>query len=121
MNVAIDIDGTLSVWFSVLGPLSKALTVAGHTVVLLTGHSCPDPENADRDNLLHGRRTQVEPFCASFQEIIVCVGRNSTEVAQQKAEYCRNQQIDLFIDDSLNYCAGVRQRSPGTLVLHVQP
>lgn len=121
MMIAIDIDGTLAAWPGVLAPLSRALVDAGHEVVLLTGHSCPDPSKADRAALLAGRLRQVEPFLASFREIVVCVGCNSGEVANQKGDYCRDQAVHLFIDDSRNYCDSVRKASPSTLVLEVRP
>lgn len=121
VKVAIDIDGTLAAWPSILGPLSHAMNTAGWDVVLLTGHSCSDPAQADRAGLLDARHRQAEPFRAGFRDIVVCVGKNSGEVAEQKAAYCRDNGIDLFIDDSRNYCEAVRRVSPKTLVLWVHP
>lgn len=120
MRAAIDIDGTLAAWPAVLGPLTNAFSAAGWDVVLLTGHSCADPAAADRTALREGRLRQVAPFRASFREVVVCVGRNGSEVAEQKGAYCREQAVSLFVDDSPDYCRAVRRLSPGTLVLGVQ-
>lgn len=119
MNVAIDIDGTASAYPVQIAALSAALKSAGHSVVLLTGHSHEQPDLADRLSLLAGRRAQVAPWGLSFDDIFVCVGRNSTEVADLKASYCRSHNVALFIDDSRNYCCAVKRFSPSTLVLEV--
>lgn len=119
MKTAIDIDGTASAYPHQMAVLSHALRTAGLSVVLLTGHACPNPVVADRQELLAGRQAQVSAWGLSFDGIIVCVGRNSDDVAQQKAAYCRENGIGLFIDDSLNYCQAVKAASPATMVLHV--
>jgi hypothetical protein len=119
MNVAIDIDGTCSAYPAAFAALSRALTTAACRVVLLTGHSCSEPSKADQAALLASRRRQVEPWGLSFEQIIVRVGRNSAEVADQKASYCRASQVCLFIDDSPDYCRAVKRLAPSTLVLRV--
>jgi hypothetical protein len=120
MKAAIDIDGTLAARSGVPGPLTHALSGAGWDVVLLTGHSCPDPAAADRVALAAGRLRQVAPFRAAFREVVIRVGRSAGEVAEQKAAYCRDNGVALFVDNSPNCCEAVRKASPGTLVLEVR-
>jgi len=120
MKAAIDIDGTLAKWPMILGALSRALKKDGWSVVLLTGALHPDPEKADRAGMLRGRQRQVEPFGAAFDEIVVCAGRTTLQVAWQKAEYCRQHGIDLCIDDSREYTNEIRHLSPKTLALEVR-
>lgn len=125
MKVAIDIDGTLTVWPNELGMLAASLLAAEHEVIILTGFSVSvsNPQSADMAALIDCREKQlqllglnkyVEDFC-----IKVCVGRNSAEVAELKGAFCRDAGVNWLIDDSPDYCAVVRRLSPGTLVTQV--
>jgi hypothetical protein len=121
MKAAVDIDGTLTAWPGVVGPLTQALAGAGWDVVLLTGHLHPDPAAADRVALMTLRRAQVARFEVAFRQIVLCVGRDVAEVAALKAAYLRDNGVGLFVDDSPPYAEAARRLSPGTLTLLVLP
>lgn len=113
--IAIDIDGTTTRWPEQM----KVLAASPCAVVFLTGHSNVNPATADLIQLNKGRVAQLQELGLFNVPIHVCVGRNSSEVAKQKGEYCRDNNVGLFIDDSLDYCEAVRRISPNTCILHV--
>lgn len=123
MKIAIDIDGTLSRYPERLSSLAKSIVSMGGYACLLTGHSRPDPSTANSEELQAGRKAQIESLGIGDLDapIHICVGRNSREVAHQKGEFCRDNQIDIFIDDSKDYCEAVRRLSPNTTILWVWP
>lgn len=116
MIACIDIDDTLTAWPEVIAPLTKALRAGGWHVILLTGCATQDPNYVYAD-LVEGRKRQVAPLGPEYDEIHVCVGRNSDEVAALKGQFLACVGASLFIDDSQNYVEQARKRSPGTLTL----
>ena len=119
MFAAIDIDGTVSRHPAVLDIIANAKLESS---VFLTGHSNENPATADKTQLLAGRIQQLAALgITTHLPIIICVGRNSTEVAEQKGIFCRDNKVELFIDDSINYCEAVRRLSPNTAIFHVFP
>jgi len=117
MLVAIDIDGTLTAYPDVFRTMAGVLRQAGHPVVLLTGATDPrcqpgfvhDPPN---------RLAQVTPLLGGLVLPIVEVhGRDGPENARLKGEYCRDNQVALFVDDDPGFCDFVRHLSPDTCCL----
>lgn len=116
MFAAIDIDGTTTRYPYAM----RRIVEMCQPSVFLTGHSSVDPSTADMEDLIDGRRKQLAALGITQPcTIIVCVGRDSSEVAEQKGAFCRDNNVTLFIDDSLNYCEAVRRLSPKTAILHV--
>lgn len=119
MIAALDIDGTASAWPGVVGRLAVDLSAAGWEVVYLTGHLHPDPDRADRVALESARRSQLALLGVPPLPVVVCVGRDTADVARRKGEYLRGRGVSLFVDDTEAYCRAARQLSPGTLTLKV--
>lgn len=121
VRLAVDIDGTLTRWPKICWELMWAFP--DH--VLLTGATPEFNQRAKtEEEYVALRRKQLEKFGGILTwnaPIKVCVGANSDEVAMKKAEYCRDHQVMLFIDDTERYCECVRSLSPGTMVLRVMP
>ena len=122
MQIAIDIDGTITRYPLIFNELICLFRAGAHCVVILTGAAVPNPASVDRAALHTGRLLQLSPLLQEpIPPIEICVGRDPTEVADLKARFCLDHSIDLLIDDSKIYCDWVRSISPRTAVLMVYP
>ena len=108
MRVAVDIDGTITRW-----PVAcKAILAVFADAVILTGNLHNGMTQAQ---LVAGRVEQLRPYIGeATNRIVVCVGSSVQEVGRIKGEFCRDNLIDLLIDDSDIYLDAVRRISPGT-------
>ena len=108
MRVAVDIDGTITRWPG----QCKAILNAFSDAVILTGNIHNGMTQAQ---LVAGRIEQLRPYIGDVtNKIIVCVGSSVQEVGRFKGEYCRDNLVDILIDDSDVYLDAVRRISPGT-------
>jgi len=125
MNFAIDIDDTLSAHPVTLTRLIEMIAIDGfsHTVVLLTGGIVENVNDCGFKINLKQRVEQVEALMGYTGllgcDVVSCMGVTVTEVGMLKARYCKEHNIDVFIDDSQLYCSIVLQGSPKTMVLQV--
>jgi len=111
MKVAVDIDGTITKWPAAC----LAIMTAFPDSVILTGYSGRQPVAYEK--LLQERIAQLTPIIGVPQRLIhICVGRSISHIAELKGQYCRDNHIDLLIDDHDEYCAAVRKLSPKTAV-----
>jgi uncharacterized HAD superfamily protein len=97
MNIAFDLDGTITrnpAFFSVI---SKALVDAGHKVFIITWRE--DREFTLEDLAEHGI-TYTQLVLPSDEQIRgIAYQQWKTAAAQFKAEACRSLKIDVFFDD----------------------
>jgi uncharacterized HAD superfamily protein len=84
MNVALDIDGTISEHPQFFAVLSVALRAAGHRVIVLTYR---DPERAD------ATRAQLAGWGVAFDELVIAGSLAA------KGALCAAHGVDLFFDD----------------------
>lgn len=124
MKYAIDIDGTITAdperFRMMMADLVNAETSEGNLVICLTGSLSvgADPEELKQKRVLQLRKIGLEGG-DDYDDIHVCVGPTPEDVARMKGEYCRDQGVDVFIDDTPMYRKAVKQLSPGTLVLGI--
>lgn len=122
MKIAIDIDGTLTAWPE---QFKRLLTVMPDAVVtFLTGALILVEQPATQAQLVAGRRRQIAPLIGELMgrtEIFVSTGATIAEVAHGKGVFCRAHGVDIFIDDTMEYCEAVWKLSPKTMVLKVVP
>jgi len=105
MKIAFDIDGTITE----VPKQMKLMMDLCHSVIL-TGSLNP---NATID----GRLEQLSKYGINkedFDEIVQCIGADVTEVAKKKAEYCRDNNIDLIFEDTPLYTYWISKISPNT-------
>jgi hypothetical protein len=102
MNVALDIDGTISERPELFALLSSALRAAGHRVLVLTYR---DPERAD------ATRAQLASLGIAFDELVIAPS------LEAKGPLCAALGVDVFFDDQDECIAAVPE---GTLVLKVR-
>lgn len=120
MNVAFDLDGTISAYPALCESIASSLVAAGHMVVVLTGHADKNPESCNRDEVTAKKKSLTEAVgFKSFSRFVCCIVRNSQEAAAFKAGYCFGEKIDVLIDDAPDYCEAVKRQCPNMLVLHV--
>lgn len=111
MRVCVDIDNTLTRW----PDACLGILIAFPESWLLTGYSGPQP--IDQDSLQYDRRMQVREYIGDLMRPIhICVGNSIHHIGILKGEFCRDNQIDLLIDDNEIYCKAVRKISPRTAV-----
>lgn len=84
MNVALDIDGTISDHPQFFSWLTKSLRATGHRVVILTFR---DPTRNEQT------RSQLASWGVEFDEMVIA------ESLKAKGELCVKHEIDLFFDD----------------------
>src|SRR5262249_39933379 len=102
MNVALDIDGTISEHPELFALLSASLRAAGHAVIVLTYR---DPERVEHT------RTELAAWGITYDAIVFA------DSLAAKGELCRLHRIDVFIDDQDECIVGVPE---SVLVLKVR-
>lgn len=127
MHMAIDIDGTLGSYPGVLGHLAEMYLLLGHKVTLLTGGLVERVTEEAFAASVQARLKQVAgfykgltPSWLSKVTIHPVLAQTFAECPPLKGEFCKNESVHLFIDDSPDYCEAVRRLSPATLVLQVK-
>lgn len=112
MNVAFDIDGTLTVDGLQLKKLAVELMKnKDNKVFILTG-------SVDNMPTLEYRRYQLEKMGffqdIFYHELVRASGMNMEEVAISKAEFCRDNNIDMMFEDYEPYIKKINEISPQT-------
>lgn len=110
-KIAFDLDETLD-YGTALVRLCNMLVI-GAEVIVLSARTQTDPSVADK--LMKVMRLGVKAECIHLH---VVQGETNEARAYAKAVYCRDHQIDLFIDNNRVYCDHVKALSPHTTVLH---
>lgn len=118
LNIAIDIDGTITVHPDQFKELM--LRWFWGDVIILTG-GLADVEGADLDARQVSREAQLAEYGIfrgrHYREIFICVAPNTDRVAEMKAEVCAEHNVEIFFDDTDKYCTEVKKVVP--LVLKV--
>lgn len=111
MKIAFDLDGTLNRYPKQLGVMMHELKNAGHHVIVLT--AVPTGETKERrEEML--RAVGIMP--ASYHDIVM-----QPDDGRSKGKYCKENGIEVLIDDSefnLEHC---KNDSPQTCRLRVMP
>src|SRR5581483_4372737 len=92
MNVALDIDGTISEHPEFFAVLSAALRKAGHRVLVLTYR---DPARGE------ATRAQLTAWGIEFDELVIAPS------LEAKGQLCGTLGVDLFFDDQDECIAAV--------------
>ena len=117
MNVVIDLDGTITAAPVAFEALMRSLMKSGHSVYVLTGAIDPSSPGAKTEM----RMEQLAVFGlhkdVHYTEVHVFVDRDVNVISRLKADFCRDNDVSIFIDDSKRYLEAVMIRSPKTLRL----
>jgi len=113
MEIAFDVDDTITKNPSLFREFMLSLRTMGAIVYILTGNDGSMPRSK--------RLKQLKKIgiVNCYDELLIAEGRNVAEVAREKAEICSERQIDIFIDDTELYCQAVREQNPNTIILKV--
>jgi hypothetical protein len=110
-KIAFDLDETLDFGTAVARLCNMVSPLAQVTV--LSARTSTDPTVADKLEKLKRLGIATESI-----HLHVVHGETNEARAYRKAEYCRDNEIDLFIDNNRVYCDHVKAMSPHTTVLH---
>jgi hypothetical protein len=114
---AIDVDNTLTRYPAQM----KQLLLSNPNNVFLTGHNTSTGMQ-NPEELQAFRRKQITEYIGEFDNrIIIVTGADGPAIAKAKGEYCRDANVQIFIDDDEGFCQFVRHYSPTTVVLRVMP
>jgi uncharacterized HAD superfamily protein len=92
MNIALDIDGTISEHPEFFASLSSMMRHAGHRVVILTYR---DPNRSE------ATRTELSKWQVVYDDLVFAPSLAG------KGQLCRELAIDLFFDDQDECIVGV--------------
>jgi uncharacterized HAD superfamily protein len=111
MNIAIDIDGTLTRDTEKLKKLMETLVKdENNKVILLTGCINDSPTEAERIAQLAELGIKSDHYTALER----CIGTTHEDVAMKKATYCKENNVDLIFEDDDLYIFLINQISPKT-------
>lgn len=110
-KIAFDLDETLD-YGTALARLFNMLNPHAELIVL-SARTLTDPTVADKFKKCEGLGLVIRP-----EQLHVVQGETNEARAYAKAIFCRDQEIDVFIDNNRSYCDHVRAISPRTTVLH---
>ena len=117
MNVAIDIDGTITADPLAFAGLMKSLIDGGHGVHVLTGAIDPNSPGAKPEMRMEQLAMLGIKKDVHYTSLQVYVDRDVNKISYLKADFCRDNNCAMFIDDSKMYHEAVMIRSPKTLRL----
>ena len=95
MNVALDIDGTISEHPEFFAIMSTAIRAAGHRMIILT-YRDPDRNEATR--------AQLAAWKIEFDDLVIAPS------LEAKGELCNTLGVDLFFDDQDECLVTVSER-----------
>lgn len=108
MTIAVDLDGTITRHPKELGMLMDALDRQGHDVWIVS--AVPDGESIEvRQKML------LNAGLATWNARLIRV----RDDGKQKAIWCRDNGVDILIDDASNNMQGAREIYPRMVRLQV--
>lgn len=108
MKIACDLDGTITAAPKKFAKLLGDLHDAGEKITILTGGD-PDEDGPAKTTLLE------EAGCADCYDDLVIIDKDG--LAENKAEWCKKNDVDVFIDNDLANCGTVLASGGVPLVL----
>jgi hypothetical protein len=116
MHVVVDIDGTITKNPAAFHELLSVLILAGHKATILTGGiGETDVHSNDGARIEQLRLLGVG---LGYVRLISCIAPTTEAVGVLKAEYCRDNHVDIIIDDASYVHDSVAHISPNTVRLH---
>lgn len=115
MIYAFDIDGTLTADPVRLGAIMQALRGAGHRVIVITG--CLSGALTP----VEIRKAQLESYGVKhkdhYDSLYVVEGPDYDDVGRGKGRLCREESVDMMIEDTPQWAVFIRSASPNTTCL----
>lgn len=111
MTFAFDLDGTLNRYPHTLGAIMTALSTSGHRVIVLTAVG-PGETSEHRKHMLAS-----VGITGGFSQLVLV----PDNMGVAKASYCRDNLVDVLIDDAPHNLAETARLSPRTARLHLLP
>lgn len=101
MNIAVDIDGTITESPGFFKEFMLAMREKGHSIHIITGTTNikKTPEECQEH-----RKAQLKKYDIKEKEdydyLVICRSPMVEGVAAAKADYCKNKNIDIIFEDS---------------------
>jgi hypothetical protein len=113
-KIAFDLDETLDHGTAVARLCNAINRACGEIeVIVLSARTQTDPTVKEKFSKVQALGIAIHPA-----QLHVVQGETNEARAYAKAVFCRDNQIDLFIDNNRVYCDHVKALSPNTTVLH---
>lgn len=114
MKIGIDLDGTLDKYPEKFELLIYEWIRQGNEVHVITGTLNKQLHKAEE-----GKNKKLKRLNLDIKGIFLTVVRGKTikEVGKRKGLYCREQMIDMMIEDTELYLEEIKNYSPYTLCL----
>lgn len=114
MKIVVDIDGTIDANPDEMRSIMGSLMQAGHYVVVLTGTQQDPVTQTEWDSKCN---YLISMGCGAVWDELVVVPHVSGELADVKAQWCRDNGVDVMIDnDKTNAKAATKAGVPLVLV-----
>jgi uncharacterized HAD superfamily protein len=113
MNFGFDIDGTISADVSSYRTLMESLIKNDQEVHVITGTA----DSVITDEIMDRRIHWLNKNNIPYTHLKVCVG-GPIKVAQEKAEYCRDNNICMMFEDSIEYADKISKFSTTLLMVN---
>ena len=113
MRIAIDIDGTITSSPTFFARFIENQLLAGNEIHILTGGVALPEEDLESPPY---RIRQLKSYGITSYTRLVQVTRRSQypDIGVGKGEYCRNNRIDMIMEDDVHYIKEISRISPDT-------
>lgn len=119
MKIAIDIDGTISLNPDFFRRFIDNQMDAGNEIHILTGG-----KRDQEDNVINpeGRLKQLKRLGITRFTVVVQIVRETQHpgIGVGKAEYCRDNDIDMIFEDDRLYVLEIKRIAPNTQAFLIQ-
>jgi DNA-binding LacI/PurR family transcriptional regulator len=107
---AFDIDGTLTQMQ--IRDLARHLYDAGHTIYIITGGLARyGITEEDQQKRIKEREKQLRELGVKYHKLFVCIGKDTKEVAMQKATVCATHKPVIIFEDTPKYINAIEKHS----------
>jgi hypothetical protein len=119
MKIAIDIDGTISLNSDFFKRFIDNQMDAGNEIHILTGGKRDEEEDAINPE---GRLRQLKGLGITRFTVVVQIVRKTQHpgIGIGKAEYCRDNGIDMIFEDDSLYILEIKRIAPNTQAFLIQ-
>ena len=107
MNIGLDIDGTIDAFPILFQHLIAGWTAAADHVYIITGVSAPEVTDDDHANKV-AYLTSLGIPPSSYYTLVVVPTKSGENHAQAKADYIKQNRIDLLIDNNVDNCKAAK-------------
>ena len=111
MKIAIDIDGVITNNPKFFSNFIRNQTRGGNEIFILTSRLINDETKTDKNRVLQLSKMQITEYA---KLVSIVRDKQYPDCGIGKGEFCRDNDIDLIIEDDKNYLTEIKRISPKT-------